>query len=46
MSWIGMLVIVILAVNVVFFGSLVVFSFIEDWRKRKNEQRGHHKHKG
>ena len=40
MTWIGMLVIVIFAVNVVFFGTLAVFSFVEDRRlKKKNEQR-------
>jgi hypothetical protein len=40
MSWIGWVVIGIVGANMIFFGTLAICSFIEDWRlKRKNEQR-------
>jgi len=47
LSWVWYAVIFVIIVNAIFFGSMAVFSFIEERRlKKKNEQRGRHQHKG
>ena len=43
LSWIGLLVILIIVLNAVFFGTLAIFSYLEDRRiKKQNEQRRDH----
>jgi hypothetical protein len=47
LSWLWYVLIFVIIVNAIFFGTLAVFSFIEERRLRKqNEQRGRHQHEG
>ena len=43
LSWLWYVLIFIIVVNAAFFGTLAVFSFIED-RRLKNEQSGNSRH--